>query len=384
MIERLWTRLRRAGSAILGVRPPVAVDLLTGLESRTAFRDRIEQARHHRQWGAVALLDINHVKLINDRHGHSAGDDLLVTIATRLRKALPSEAGLARMGGDEFLVYFRGLDASTAAVEVRKALAAASEPLPSGLAAGQRITLSAGVCNFSGRPVDHVFSACDAAMYVAKHRGRDQVQVFGDDMRGVMGTRRELASTLAALQERNRELTDLAYKDALTGLRNRLALDGMLDQRLGPSHGPLGFDVAAVAFLDVDHFSQFNKRRGDADGDQALVAIANRLLETARGEDLVYRKGGEEFVVILPGTTGADARAAAERFRSGIETLGIAHPGSPTAPHLTITVGVACASSEATIRQLMTAAAELAMLAKVNDQRNQVHQATLDPRPAAP
>jgi len=104
-----------------------------------------------------------------------------------------------------------------------------------------------------------------------------------------------------------------------------------------------------------------------------LRAVADEIRRLTREEDLVFRKGGEELVVILPGVTGEQARAAAERIRSGVEALAIPHAGSSVAPVVTVTVGLATGGRGQQVAQLVNVASEQAMRAKVQSQRNRVH-----------
>ena len=81
-----------------------------------------------------------------------------------------------------------------------------------------------------------------------------------------------------------------------------------------------GTDAAAI-MIDVDHFKTVNDAFGHLVGDQILKEVASTLRASLRGEDLVTRIGGEEFLAILPEASVEQARIIAERLRSGIETL---------------------------------------------------------------
>lgn len=133
----------------------------------------------------------------------------------------------------------------------------------------------------------------------------------------------------------------------------------------------------AVAFLDIDHFGSCNKHHGDDQGDDALRRVVQVIRQTARRQDLVFRKGGEEIVVLLSDASDDEARLAAERMRAAVERAAIQHFASPTAAVITITVGVASSQHRGptSVRQLMHLAAKAAMEAKVLAQRNRVHAA---------
>ena len=97
--------------------------------------------------------------------------------------------------------------------------------------------------------------------------------------------------------------------------------------------------------IDVDHFKAYNDSYGHSQGDDCLRRIAACISESVqRAGDLVARYGGEEFAVILPQTAAFDAQGIAERIRSAVEELKLPHRASPTAPHVTLSVGVATIS----------------------------------------
>jgi len=350
------------------------IDHLTGLHNREAFARRLRHARSHKVGGTVVLLDLDHFKRVNDRHGHQMGDEALRVVARRLSESLPHEAVLSRIGGDEFMVFLPGVDALAAEGVMRHCLDHVKKPLerPGDMAP---LTLSGGLTDFGDHGIDDLFKACDIALYAAKWQGRDRVLAFDDRIQPVAHARRELASMVIELQQRNRALEDEVHIDALTELRNRRALDKVLDRVTG-APGSFGPDTA-VAFIDIDHFGAYNHAYGDSAGDRALKAVARAISEATREGDLVYRKGGEEFVAILQGAAGEAAHAAAERIRDRVQGLRMPHRESSIAPVVTVTVGVASARRGRPVRDLMNAAAEQTMGAKVSAARNRVHRVVL-------
>lgn len=138
------------------------------------------------------------------------------------------------------------------------------------------------------------------------------------------------------LRRLNRELRVRATTDALTGLGNRRQLDDDLR-----TLGRLSVDVGrlcAVIMIDFDRFKQLNDALGHADGDEALRRVSTALQDTIRARDRIYRYGGEEFLVIMPGATIGDGVAAAERMRAAVAALQISTGDGRT---LTISCGVA-------------------------------------------
>jgi diguanylate cyclase (GGDEF)-like protein len=349
-------------------------DELTHLSNRQVMHDTLVAALDAGVTGVVVMLDLDHFKYFNDRHGHRVGDELLRAVAGRLRETFTLASCLARANGDQFIAFLPGLSLAEAMRKVQGAVDAMRAPVT--LASGSEIvTVSAGVATLAGPAVDDVWHACAAALHAAKARGRDRVVAFDDDTRQVVASRRDGASTGLELQVRNRALREEARTDALTGLRNRLALDELLHAAAGD--GDRRVQRAALAFIDVDHFGNYNHVHGDAAGDDALRAVAHAIKACSREADFVFRKGGEEFVVILPDADNEAAVAAAERIRNAVQALALPHAASSTADVVTVTIGVASGPPGATLRQLLSAAAEKAMAGKVSDQRNRVHAVRL-------
>jgi len=129
-------------------------------------------------------------------------------------------------------------------------------------------------------------------------------------------------------------LSEPALTDTLTGLRNRLALDRELHaevERTEASGEPL-----SVVIGDLDYFKSVNDRLGHRAGDEALVRTGRVLARHGRGQDCIARTGGEEFTILLPGTTEHEAYLLAENIRTAVE-----HEFSGDAAVLTFSFGIA-------------------------------------------
>jgi diguanylate cyclase (GGDEF)-like protein/PAS domain S-box-containing protein len=164
-------------------------DSLTGLANRALFRDRVEHAlaRHRRGAGRVSLLliDLDDFKMINDSLGHTAGDELLVSLSQRLREEVRGCDTLARIGGDEFAVLVEDLDDLEMAALADRIVAAARRPVRLGNR-DVACTVSAGVATVkAGGPeatADELLRDADLAMYAAKNGGRDRHALFDPTM----------------------------------------------------------------------------------------------------------------------------------------------------------------------------------------------------------
>ena len=159
-------------------------DPLTGLANRRLFLGRLEQAlarvERHGDDVAVLFLDLDRFKSINDRLGHGAGDELLVELAERLRSVFRTEDVIGRLGGDEYVVLCQELpaDGDVAALGHRVVDAVAR---PYELAAGEAvIEVSVGVVTAGpgAGTADRVLRTADTAMYRAKARGRNEVELI--------------------------------------------------------------------------------------------------------------------------------------------------------------------------------------------------------------
>jgi diguanylate cyclase (GGDEF)-like protein len=127
---------------------------------------------------------------------------------------------------------------------------------------------------------------------------------------------RELELSNAALLAKQQELETLAERDTLTGLYNRRKFMALAAQELGRADRvPSGI---CVLMVDLDFFKQINDQYGHPVGDQVLQQVAARLLVGVRNTDTVARMGGEEFIVLIPGTQRAGALALAEKLRLGL------------------------------------------------------------------
>jgi diguanylate cyclase (GGDEF)-like protein len=144
------------------------------------------------------------------------------------------------------------------------------------------------------------------------------------------------STVLARMGERQRSLS---RRESLTGCFNRRAFYELFPREVERARR-LGQGVALV-FLDLDHFKRINDRYGHETGDRVLQQLSARLLGCIRETDLLFRWGGEEFVVLLPHTAAGEAPALAERIRAAVAERPFATLEPNTAVSVTVSLGVA-------------------------------------------
>lgn len=153
-----------------------------------------------------------------------------------------------------------------------------------------------------------------------------------------------------------------ALTDALTGIPNKRAMNDALARAtsLGSRHGQQN----SLILCDLDHFKTINDQYGHVVGDHVLQLAAKELHKAIRTSDEIYRFGGEEFAVLLPQTSEADARAVADRIRQFINTIRV-HCGEATIA-VTTSCGVAMRLPEEDSKQWLARADEALYRAKAN------------------
>ncbi|MEO0323162.1 MAG: diguanylate cyclase [Myxococcota bacterium] len=376
-------------------------DALTGLANRVLLREHAAAAiaRQRRAGGGVALaaLDLDRFKQVNDTLGHEAGDALLRAVAVRLRGAVRDEDLVARLGGDEFAIVLEGDDvsrlATTVAERVRVALA---RPVD----LGEREVVTRGSVGIAvaddGDDVDGLLRKADLAMYRVKEEGRDGFRFFVGEMQARMERELELRESLRLAIPGRRDF-HLLYAPALDPRDGSpRAVEAVLTWRHldDCSAPPLLASLEQNGWseeLGLWHLDQALAALAEAPDAQAMVSVdvgarllrtqdlGERIVELLDGHGLAPERLELELPSALFGTELAPSRQqlvrlaergiglALDRFGEGDAALGLLH-GSPfRAVKIAGPVIAACASTRGVrcLARAMVAAAQVLEIATV-------------------
>jgi diguanylate cyclase (GGDEF)-like protein/PAS domain S-box-containing protein len=175
-------------------------DALTGLANRTMFAELVnESVMRHTGVAGVLFIDLDDFKTVNDSLGHAVGDELLIGVAERLGQMLPTDAVPARLGGDEFAVLVD--DSGDEVGPVGLALRLLNELRRPFRINGREIVITASIgiaaVNDRATSAEVVLRNADMAMYLAKEKGKDRVELFEEQMHASAFERLELKADLA-------------------------------------------------------------------------------------------------------------------------------------------------------------------------------------------
>lgn len=257
----LTSSLERLAGRIADVEALASTDQLTRLLNRLAclqiLAGEIERANRYGRTLAVALIDIDHFKRVNDTHGHAVGDVVLRHVANLLRGSVRGVDSLGRYGGEEFLLVMpeTDVDGGLASAENLRRIVGRTAlvvPVPEG-EIEMKITISVGVTGSDGTgslDIDRLLREADSALYGAKGLGRDQAQAFRPLDEHVSVSR---ATIGAAAREQAAELGEAAFqasnRELLSALSERPGWAGGASQLIANLAADIG---RAVGLPDGD------------------------------------------------------------------------------------------------------------------------------------
>lgn len=156
----------------------VNLDSLTGIYNRGFFEKKITEYMKAKKPFSLIMLDIDHFKKVNDKHGHQKGDDVLRAVAFLIKNSCRITDFCARFGGEEFAIIFPEMDLATAqnvSEDIRQAIKDRSSEIT-----GIPITISIGVANYPdhAKTKKNIINAADQALYKSKEDGRDRVTAY--------------------------------------------------------------------------------------------------------------------------------------------------------------------------------------------------------------
>ena len=327
-------------------------DMLTHLPNRVLLADRLQQAMAHcvrrNKSLAVAFLDLDGFKDINDRYGHAAGDEFLVAIAKRLRSALRDGDTLARIGGDEFVAVMTDLTAEQDCEPLLlRLLQVAAEPL---LVNGQSLQVSAsiGVTIYpqDGSSSEQLIRHADQAMYLAKQAGKNRFHLFDVASDAAIRIKRESLEQIATAIAQ-RELV-LYYQPQVNMQTGEVVGMEALVRWLHPQRGLL----APSQFLPVIE-----------DHDMA-IAIGERVLDMALSQMAQWLAVGLRMPVSV---NVFSKQLQQEDFVHKLRQALAAHPSVPSSALELEIVETSALQDMAQVSGLMHACAELGVRFALDD-----------------
>ena len=287
-------------------------DALTGLPNRLLLADRLQQglaqAARRGQTMAVAYLDLDGFKAINDSYGHGMGDTLLIDLAARMKQALREGDTLSRIGGDEFVAVLTDLPDSQASTPLlKRLLTAAAQPVAVGNVSLQ-VSASLGVTFYPQRQdvaADQLLRQADQAMYQAKVAGKNRYHVFDAEQDSNLRGHHESLERIRLALEQGEFL--LHYQPKVNMRSGKVIGAEALIRWLHPEKGLL----APAAFLPAieDH--------------PLAIAVGEWVIDTALTQVERWHAQGLD----LPVSVNIGARQLQQReFADRLRALLAAHP----------------------------------------------------------
>ena len=360
-------------------------DSLTNCLNRRSFFEkyntvfRAAQRDHHKL--ACIMTDIDLFKTINDRHGHTTGDEVIKQVAETLSRSLRSTDSVCRYGGEEFCVILPGMDLAQAKTMAERARLSIEklDIIDDADNTPVTITSSFGISSNEHQPasLSELIDRADKALYQSKHTGRNRVAVWDMEESGAQpdvgpgnNTHSHDTGSCEDTAACNNPTDPVVTRgrDSLTGLPNRDEFHNSIARAVQSCRNT--GQHASIMMIDLDMFKRINSTHGYAVGDELLRVVSGRLTDVLRNTDTVarlkyasgvtsiYRLGGDEFGILLTGLdctdfTGQIVNRVIESISGQIDIQGNEF-------HLSCSVGVSLfpdhgTSAEALVKNASTA-----------------------------
>jgi diguanylate cyclase (GGDEF)-like protein/PAS domain S-box-containing protein len=336
-LENMLDRLKKSRDEIrrqnLVLQKLATRDSLTNCLNRRSFYEKyatvFRAAQRDNHALSCIMSDIDMFKAINDRHGHTTGDEVIKKVADALNLSVRSTDSVCRYGGEEFCIILPGVELLQAEAIAELArqrieqLGIVDEADNTAIA----ITTSFGISSMEQQPANlsELIDRADKALYQSKHSGRNRVSVW--DIAQNTDTQEACPDSTRQLpvmdNDSHSTATDrITYpyasisRDVLTGLPNRDDFQNSIAAAVKACRS--SGQHATIMMLDLDMFKRINSTHGYAIGDELLRAVSGKLSDVLRSTDTVarlnntsgttsiYRLGGDEFGILLTGLDCTD------------------------------------------------------------------------------
>lgn len=251
-------------------------DMLTGIANRRAFIVAIDQCAEQSQAFALAIMDINGFKPINDLYGHGAGDDVLVSIANRLKSDVAGHGLVARLAGDEFGLLITGASDKPSVLALAQSIAQSIDRPIVLDEAVIRVTASFGIAAYPVTSADptRILEQADQALTAAKRTGRGSITIYDDEIETRETRRNHVERRLRlAIASRSFDLAFQPIRNLETGIITSYeALARWTDDQLG--------NVSPGEFIPIAEQSGLI-------GDLADILFDRAISEAARWPDAI-------------------------------------------------------------------------------------------------
>lgn len=313
-------------------------DTLTGLPNRALFNDRLHhalaEARRHKSYVALMLLDLDHFKVINDTMGHETGDKLLREIGLRLQRGVREGDTVSRLGGDEFALVFPDIQETLHAAQLAQNLMAqfAAPVLVNGREIFTEASIGVALYPSDTELADSLLRFADSAMYHAKESGRNNFQFYSREMTASVQARLQLETDLRRALERNEFFLNFQPQVDARG-RRVTGAEALLRWRDGA-----GNLVPPSRFVPL------------AEDTGLIVPIGKWVLETACVQLKRWHDAGYRDMIVSVNVASRQFRDPQfpDMVRQAIASAGV----SPPAIELEITESILLEHSETTLQIL--------------------------------